>query len=415
VAGEPGVVHLSRRERKAAALSAALDAAAAASTGVLELQSALDILAIDIAYAGLDDTPEARGLPRRLAELQTSADALREEQLRVAATRPVGPDRSTAELLDAAHDLTATAGRLVAAQADVQRLAARCAGPRARVDAQLARVREPLVRAREHLTRVLADRDAAAADGLSDPDVDVLLVRAGDALTAAQADASSLVHAHRVERAAATATAALSSAGNTLTGLRLLQRELAPRTAAARTRVEVLLGRLPAADDALHALRREHPASAFADVEGAPARARTLLAAATVDLDASAGRPLREAGAQVDAARRRLAEAAPLVDAPVERLALLHRVAADDPLRAVETAGFALRDVQRLLVQQPGHPDPATVRRLDALVDRLQHARSVLAHPHPDLYDVSTTLDAVHAGVQEVVTAVRQALRQGLR
>jgi len=401
VAGEPGVVHLSRRERKAAALSAALDAAAAASTGVLELQSALDILAIDIAYAGLDDTPEARGLPRRLAELQTSADALREEQLRVAATRPVGPDRSTAELLDAAHDLTATAGRLVAAQAEVQRLAARCAGPRARVDAQLARVREPLVRAREHLTRVLADRDAAAADGLSDPDVDVLLVRAGDALTAAQADASSLVHAHRVERAAATATAALSSAGNTLTGLRLLQRELAPRTAAARTRVEVLLGRLPAADDALHALRREHPASAFADVEGAPARARTLLAAATVDLDASAGRPLREAG--------------PLVDAPVERLALLHRVAADDPLRAVETAGFALRDVQRLLVQQPGHPDPATVRRLDALVDRLQHARSVLAHPHPDLYDVSTTLDAVHAGVQEVVTAVRQALRQGLR
>lgn len=208
--------------------------------------------------------------------------------------------------------------------------------------------------------------------------------------------------ADRLDAAVATLNSALASAPG--------MAEQARRTVSSvRTRLEAVRTRAADVEQSLSALLREFNANCSADLVDNERRSRADLdrADALLQQAVAASRQSRAETALDLAAQARTAigAAEDLVDAPLDRLALL-RTIRTSPGERERAVRFRLRDAQRLAVDRGAVTEWGSA--LDAQVERIDRIVGALEGRHPDYWGYYLALEDVSEFVAGIVTRIRQ-------
>lgn len=207
-----------------------------------------------------------------------------------------------------------------------------------------------------------------------------------------------------------TAITALSAALHAAPGVA----DQARRTVSSvRTRLEAVRTRAADVKVNLSTLLREFHANCSADLVDNERLSRADLDSADALLEQAvlASRQGR-AEAALDLARQAraaIAAAEDLVDAPLDRLALL-RGLRDNPAERERAVRFRLRDAQRLAVDRGAVAEWGSA--LDAQVERIDRIVGALQGRHPDYWGYHLALEEVSEFVAGIVTRIRQRSAQ---
>ena len=400
-----------RRGRGEQAATAAIQAKETAATAFYDMDQAQKYLQGRVTLFADLDPGAAAPVRTEFAALNETADAAAMAYISTLdAHRLDDGDRTSGEYTSARRAFEAVTDRLKKITSDLNRFAERLAPQMARLEAALDRLPPRLTAAREAVAaaeNAIADARSAGMDA-SGPEAE--LARAKDALAVLGSQglgglglAGAMDKADEVARIAAAAREAAEE-------LPRLGEKVRNSLASARTRSDMVEGRIEPVRQAMRLLLRNYSQACWQDLKGAPDAVAAGVERARERLNEASGhvargewqeaqRALTAARTELNAAERRAAQ----VTGRVEEL----DATAADPSRPAEAARFAVRDAQKLATAQPGGPAPHHASVLDSLVDRLERAPRRLVGPHPDYWSYLQELEAIKTAAGDVVARIR--------
>ncbi|MCQ4082101.1 hypothetical protein NGB36_16160 [Streptomyces sp. RB6PN25] len=391
-----------------AAAQAAKDAAAQAfyelDTAQREVRISVEtITAVDASPAGRRAGADLQRLERRIDEVSAAYIAAVDEQ---------DLDSVDLDLTAATHArnrFTLARDEILRVSAELDRFARSIAGVLARAETELARLAPAVERARASLREAAAAVDAVRTAGFAADGHAARLAALGPELPRPGQGAVAHGVPETIRRADDVRRAAEEIRAETE---RLPQQaaEIDKRLVSLRTRAEALATRAEQVGPVLSELRRRFSARCWQDLQEVPDRAVDAaeraghrLGAARAARDAERW---QEASAGLAEVRELLAEAEADVAAAGDRLRGLDEVSRD-PQAEIEKTRFALRDAQRLAMQDRSTPDPRHARPLDEAAARLDRAVGALTGRHPDYWAFLTETEAIRTTADDVVQTIR--------
>ena len=400
-----------RRGRGAQAAAAAAQAREAAAAAFYEMDQAQKYLHGRVTVFEDLDANAAGPARREYTGLAESADAASVAYISVLDAHDLDDqDRTPAELDAAWRAFVASAERLQQVTGKLNGFAERLAPEMARLEAALDQLPPRLTAARDAVADAAAAVTAARAAGLdvSDPETD--LARAREALGQLSSQGLGGLGLDGALKKADEVSAIAAAAREAAAELPQMAEKVRNSLASARTRVDIVAGRVEPVRQAMKVLLRGYAQACWQDLRGAPeaieagvTRARERLNEATADIARTEWKQARQA---LIAARTELNAADRRAGQVTGRVAELDAVAAD-PTKPVESVRFAIRDAQRLAMAQPGGAAPHHARALDALVERLEKAPDRLTGAHPDYWSYLQELKSIRIAAGDVVTRIR--------
>jgi hypothetical protein len=394
-----------------------MEAREAAAAAFYDMDQAQKYLAGRVTVFSDLDQAAGAAAQRDFASLSDAADAASVAYIGVMDAHDVAdPSRSVAEYDAARRAFLAVSERLRKITGDLNGFAERLAPTMARLEAALDQLPPRLTAARDAVAAADAAIAAAREAGMDASDPEAELAQAKQALATLSSQglgglglSGAIDKADEVRRIAEGAREAAEE-------LPRLGEKVRNSLASARTRVDIVAGRVGPVREAMTKLLRGYSQACWQDLKGAPesiesgvARARERLNEASALL---ARNEWKQAQNALTAARTELNAADRRAGQVTGRLAELDAVAAD-PAKPAEGARFAVRDAQKLAMAQPGGAAPQHARALDALVERLEHAPERLTGAHPDYWSYLQELEAIKTAAGDVVTRIRSERAAG--
>ncbi len=279
-----------------------------------------------------------------------------------------------------------------------------------RAENELARLAPAVERAKQSLLAATQALDAVRGSGLNADDLAARLAALAPELTKLNQGAA----AHGVQQTVHRADDVRRRAEEIRTEAERLPERAAEtdkRLVSLRTRVEALTTRAEGVAPTLSELRRRFSAACWQDLQQVPDQARAAADQAHRKLREAAaardGQRWQEASDAISAVRDLLSGTDTAVAAAGDRLRRLNEVS-KNPRAEIDRTRFALRDAQRLAMQDRATPLPKHARPLDDAVTRLDAAAAALTGRHPDYWAFLTETAAIRETAERVVSNIRE-------
>ncbi|WP_433326022.1 molecular chaperone DnaJ [Spirillospora sp. CA-294931] len=406
-----------RRGRGDQGAASAVEAREAASAAFYDMDQAQKYIAGRVTVFADLDAAAAAPVRREFEGLNDAADNASVAYISVLDAHDLDShERSAAEYDAARRAFMAVTDQLRQITGTLNGFAERLAPAMARLETALDQLPPRLTAARDAVAAADAAVVAAQKAGMdaSDPEADLAAARAGLAQLSSQGlGGLGLAGAMaKAEEVLALAEKAREAADE----LPLLGEKVRHSLASARTRADIVAGRVEPVRQAMRLLLRGYSQSCWQDLKGAPesieagvTRARERLNEASAHLSRNewkdAQRAMTAARTELNAADRRAGQV-------TGRVAELDATKAD-PRKPVESVRFAVRDAQRLATAQPGGAAPQHARVLDGLVERLEKAPERLSGTHPDYWAYLQELESIKTAAGDVVARIRSERAAG--
>ncbi|TDD76791.1 molecular chaperone DnaJ [Actinomadura rubrisoli] len=400
-----------RRGRGAQAAAAAIEAREAAASAFYDMDQAQKYL--DGRVTVFEDLDAAAAAParREFTGLAEAADAASTAYISVLDAHDLDDqDRTPAEYDAARRAFVGSTERLQQVMRNLNGFAERLAPRMAQLEAALDQLPPRLTAARDAVAAADAAVAAARTAGMdaSDPEAELALAKEG--LTVLGRQGLGGLGLDGALRKADEVRAAAERAREAAAELPQMAEKVRNSLASARTRVDIVAGRVEPVRQAMKVLLRGYSQSCWHDLRGAPEAIEAALTRARERLNEASAFTSRtewkQAQQSLTAARTELNAADRRAGQVTGRVSELKAVAAD-PSKPAERVQFAIRDAQRLAMAQPGGAAPQHARTLDSLVARLENAPKRLTGPHPDYWSYLQELESIKTAAGDVVTRIR--------